>query len=318
MLFKDVIAKIRFNTSTTDDLSGNTNQPLFNNAALVSQLNFSLDRYANYTKAIEAVYSTQADNEINSLAAPSDILRSQGIRFLMVYNKGLRYPLIQKDPNNVYGNFYVQNISGIPGWFLYWGDEVQDTIQLYPTNSVAPIEANLSQSISATSTTINLVQTTNLPLRNGRITIGSEKILYRVLSGTQLQNCTRGVEGTVAAPHDASSLVLENNCHMLYRKLHWKAVVGPAPEYAIDPIYANREMEIPDEHIEAITDWTSYKLLKKIPSQSALAETYKIDFEKWLGEAKYDIQKGRSEIQKTDDVRDQYWFESEETAYRYF
>jgi len=255
---------------------------------------------------------------VNSFSPPPDVLRSRGVRFVMIYNKGLRYPLIEKDPNNVYGNFYVQNISGIPGWFLYWGDTVKDIIQVFPTNSVAPITATLAQTISATDTTINLVEQTNLPLRNGRITIGSEKILYRVLDGTQLQECTRGMEDTTAAEHFASETVLENNCHVMYRKLHWKAQVGPSPEYRIDDIYANKKMEIPDEHIEAITDWTSYKLLKKIPSQQALAETYKIDFEKWLEEAKWDIAKGRTEIQKTDDVRDQYWFESEETAYRYF
>ena len=68
-------------------------------------------------------------------------------------------------------------------------------------------------------------------------------------------------------------------------------------------------MLIPDEHIEIICDYASYKLLSKVDAQRA--SYYKINFDEWLRQAKRDIIKGRSRVQKTGWIREPYQFEQE-------
>lgn len=310
MKFKDVLSIIRFNTSTTDDLSGKTAQNLFTNQSINQQLGLVLDKYASFTKAIESIWSAQAVNTANVITAPPDVIRNKGVRFAVVFNKGIRYPLIEKDQNNIYGTFYVQNIVGIPRWFEYFANE----IRLYPTNSQNPITTTLATDITKTDTTITLTDTVQLPPRNGRITIGSEKIYYASMTGNVLSDCIRGSEGTVAVAHDQNDIVTENNIHIYYRKLHWKAVVPS--DNKIDEIYADREMELPDEHVQTVTDYTSYLLLNKV--DPTRAQAYKVNFDEWLQEVKYQVDRGRSEIQKTDDVRDQLFFEIEESPFFYY
>lgn len=309
MKLKEVISIIRFNTSTTDDLSGKSVQNLFTNSSIVQQLKIALDRYASHTKALEKVYSSQAYSESNVVAAPPDIIRGQGLRFLFVYNKGLRYPVLEKDANNIYGTFYVQNVSGIPGWFLYWGNQ----IQLFPTNSLDPATSTLASDISTSDSTIELADDITLALRNGSVTIGDEKITYEVKSGTTLSGCTRGAEDTVAAPHNKFDVVTENNVVILYRGLHWCAKVSK--DDRIDAVYADKDMDVPDEYIPTITDYASYMLLSKVSPDRAAH--YKMNYDEWLEEIKYQIQKGRSDIKKTDEVRGSYFFELEESPYRY-
>ena len=132
------------------------------------------------------------------------------------------------------------------------------------------------------------------------------------MTGNTIYECQRGIEGTDAVDHDALEAVTENNTHVLYRKLHWSFEVPESN--VIDAKYANREMEIPDEHIEVICDYVSYKLLIKVSPERAVA--YNVNFDKWLEDAKYQIQKGRSEITKSDEVRDGYWCERDTSAYR--
>jgi len=312
MKLKDVISAIRFNTSTTDDLSGKAAQSLFTNKTIIQQLGYALDAYASFTKGIEGIYSTQVINTQSSVTPPSDILNSQGLRFIFIYTNGLRYPIIEQDPNNIYANFYTQNIKGIPGWFLYWGNK----IDLFPMNSSNPLTSTLTESISESDTTIVLNDVISLATQNGRITIGSEKIEYKNREGTILTGCIRGVEDTIPASHLINSTVTENNCHMLYYKLHWKATVYSDDK--VDDIYALRDMEVPDEHLDTIITYTSYKLLMKIPSQRELASAYRVDFEAWLRSAKHDVQKGRTCIVNAGDVRDPFWFENNQSPYNYF
>lgn len=309
MKYSEVLERIRFATNTTNDLSGKVAQPLFTNRSINQQLKFALDKYASYTKSIESVYSTQAYNTGSVVVMPDDILRSQGLRYVFIYNKGLRYPMLEKDPNNIYSNFYVQNITGIPGWFLFWGGEVT----LYPINNINPTAMVLRDKISATDTVINLTAPAQIAIKGGRVTIGTEKIYYNYMTGNTLYECKRGVEDTTAVEHDALETIVENNTHVLYRKLHWSFEIPMSN--VIDPKYADRDMEIPDEHVEVICDYVSYRLLTKVSPERAVV--YKTDFDKWLEEAKYQIQKGRSEITKSDEVREGYWSERDSSPYRY-
>jgi hypothetical protein len=307
MKLKDVLSRIRFSTNTTDDLSGKTVQSLFTNQSIIQQLKFALDKYASFTKALESTWSTQAWRTTALVTAPPQILRSKGLRFLFIYNKGLRYPLIEKDPNTIYANFYVQNIVGIPAWFLYFDNE----IHLFPINNLEPSVSTILTALSPTDTQITLATDITLALKDGRVTIGNEKILYKYKTGTTLFQCTRGIEDTIAEEHNAGDTITENNVHMLYYKMHWSFDVPNSDK--IDAVWANKEMEIHDQHIEVICDYVAYKLLMKIDRERA--EAYKINFDEWLENAKYDIQKGRTDINKTDDVRDGFWFERQSNPY---
>ena len=298
---KDVVNIIRFNTSTTDDLSGNTVQPLLTNKSIVQQLNLILDIYSNKTKALEKRYSTQTYQNDNGIKAPSDILRSKGLRFMWVYNRGLKYPVIARDQNQIYGTFPIQNITGIPYWYEYF----ENKIELFPTNSISPSLSTLTASILPTDTTIYITPSTALTIRNGRVTIGTEKIEFRQYSAGVLTGCRRGIEDTIPAAHAQGDTVTENNVMIYYFGLHWKAEVGP--DDSIDDVYANKDMIICDEHIKVITDYVTYLCLSKF--DATRAAFYKTEFDKWLDDAEYDIQKGRTDDLQTDEIRDPFFFE---------
>lgn len=307
MKLKDVIKRIRFATSTTDDLSGKTVQPLFSNASIVQQLKFALDKYASYTKALEAIWSTPVAAGQNMITMPPLILRTEGIRFINIFLAGRIYPLQDRDINRVFGNFPVPGITGVPNWLLLW-----ETLgYLYPEISVGGLSGALAADISPIATTITLQAAVGLPVRCGRITIDDEKIFYASRSGANLIGCRRGVEDTLPAEHLQNAVVQENNMHIFYHKLHWEPVV--LSDDRIDDDYANKEMEVCDEHLEIICNDTSYKLLKKVDQEKA--DAYKVDFDKWLETAKADIRKGRARITKVDDVRDPFLFEQSDMPY---
>jgi hypothetical protein len=57
MLVRDVLDRIRFATATSSDLTGRSANNMFSNKNIVQQLKFSLDKYAQYTLAIEDIFS---------------------------------------------------------------------------------------------------------------------------------------------------------------------------------------------------------------------------------------------------------------------
>jgi hypothetical protein len=71
-------------------------------------------------------------------------------------------------------------------------------------------QAVLNGAISATDTTITLVDASNLPTQ-GFINIDSETIGYQNIVGNQILNAWRAQNGTVAAAHVDASEVFTNN-----------------------------------------------------------------------------------------------------------
>ena len=130
----------------------------------------------------------------------------------------------------------------------------------------------------------------NLPDMDGRITIGNEKILYTNKTATQLNGCTRGIEGTTALSHSTNDNVIENNFILYYRKKHFEILVDNNDLIT----NLNSEMEICDEHIEPIVNMVAYKLLLKVDAQRAVP--YKIDSDRFFQKAKMEITSGYSDV----------------------
>ena len=299
---RDVIERIRFNTATENQLIGKSANELFSNKNIVAQLKFALDDYAKHTKALQAIYSLPIDGNVSSIQAPERILRSEGVRFVAWFVNGLAYPLNEQNLNNTYGNF-PSAIQGLPKWFNYW----EDTISFYPQNSSGYSTTKLKNDVDVTDYTICVESTAGFPDKNGRITIDNEKIRYEYKDAKHFYNCTRGIEETEPANHDFGSCVLENNVWIYYRQLHFPIPVGP--DDSIRKEVLEMKMLVPDEHIEIICDYASYKLLSKVDAERA--SYYKVNFTEWLEKAKRDVIKGRSRITKTGMIREAYSFEKE-------
>ena len=299
---QNVIDRIRFNTATANDLTGKSANELFSNKNIVATLKFALDDYAKTTKALQAIYSMPIEAQTSVMNEPKDILRSEGIRFLVWFINGYAYPINEQNLNNTYANF-PSPIQGLPKWFNYWND----TITFYPQNGNGFNCTALAYNVEIDDTVIKVKSTVGFPSKNGRITIGNEKIKYEYKDDTHFYNCTRGIEDTEIVPHDFGVCVKENNVWVYYHRLHFDIPVNP-DDTIKDEVLA-KKMLIVDEHIEIICDYASYKLLSKVDSERA--GYYKVNFDEWLRQAKRDIIKGRSRIQKTGWIREAYEFEKE-------
>ena len=302
---QNVIDRIRFNTATENDLTGKSANELFSNKNIVAQLKFALDDYAKYTKALQSIYSLPVDKNVAVIKEPPSILRSEGIRFLVWFINGYAYPINEQNLNNTYGNF-PSPIQGLPKWFNYWND----SITFYPQNGNGFNCTQLAYDVAIDDTVIKVKSTGGFAPKNGRITIENEKIEYEFKDDTHFYNCKRGIEDTEPVPHSYGNCVQENNVWVYYHRLHFDIPVNP--DDTIRPDILSKEMLVVDEHIEIICDYASYKLLSKVDAERA--SYYKVNFSDWLKEAKRDIIKGRSRVQKTGWIREPYGFE-EESAY---
>ena len=302
---KDVIDRIRFYTATENELIGKAANELFSNKNIVAQLKFALDDYAKTTKALQTIYSLPVDKEVAVIDEPPYILRSEGIRFFVWFINGYAYPISEQNLNNTYANFPAP-IQGLPKWFNYWND----TITFYPQNGNGYNKTVLTSDVKMTDTVIEVENTGGFAPKNGRFTLGSEKIKYEYKDGTHFYNCTRGIEDTEISVHETGEEVNENNVWVYYHRLHFDIPVNP--DDSIKEEILNKKMLIVDEHIEIICNYAAYCLLSKVDSERA--KYYKVNFDEWLRQAKRDIIKGRSRVQKTGWIREPYQFE-QESAY---
>lgn len=302
---KDVIDRIRFYTATENDLIGKSANELFSNKNIVATLKFALDDYAKTTKALQAIYSTSIPAQVAVVDEPPFILRSEGMRFVVWFINGYAYPINEQNLNNTYANF-PSPIQGLPKWFGYWND----TITFYPQNGNGYLRTEVAEDIKITDTVINVENTSGFAPKNGRITIGNEKIKYEYKDATHFYNCTRGIEDTEIAEHSIGDVVKENNVWFYYHRLHFDIPVNPDDSIREDIL--NKKLLLVDEHVEIICDYACYKLLSKVDAERA--SHYKRDFNEWLLQAKRDIVKGRSRVQKTGWIREPYQFE-EQSAY---
>jgi hypothetical protein len=82
----------------------------------------------------------------------------------------------------------------------FWPSSVATDADLYV--AVNALQTTLASTITNSATTISLANTTNFPTAGG-VTIDQEVVFYTGISGSDLTGCTRGADGTSAAPHTA-------------------------------------------------------------------------------------------------------------------
>jgi hypothetical protein len=288
MLVSEVLDRINTALGMPDDLTGKNANTLFTNKRIVEQLKNALDTYASVVKGIEDIFSTTLGLDTRVAVAPSDAIRSQPYRFTYIWRDGRKYPLNYKDLNKVNSEFPYGTYAGIPRFFSVWNDE----ITVYPDNSGTPNSTTLNGALTDSATIVTVASTSGFPELNGRFTINNEKIRYTHKTATTFTGCTRGIEGTTAAAHSDTDTVSENNLVMYYRKKHFVITVDANDN--ISQAQLDKQMEIPDEHVEPIVDMVAYKLLSKIDAQRAAP--YKIDANTFYAQAKRDIQAGYGQI----------------------
>lgn len=303
MLVREVIERISFNIATLNDLSGKSTNNLFTQKQIVFQLNSALDKYASKTLALQGIYSTPFGQDLKWIDAPPRALRSRTYKSVIAYVDGRIYCMRDADWALADMQFPYE-ITGIPRYFLPW----QDRLYIYPSNGNDYSTTYTTADISKIDTTIPVQEVGgNFPQKMGIFTIGDEKVMYQDSDSTNFYGCVRGFEDTIASAHTINTLVSENNLHFLYYKLHF--LIEAYDNNIIAPEVLNREMEVCDEHIEMITDYTSYKLLSKVDANRAAF--YKVNFDEWLESAKYDVAAERSRIQNGGDINYQYRFQTD-------
>lgn len=297
MKITEAIEIIRFNTSTINDLSNKSINDLFTDKNIVQQFKYAINKYAKKTKAIEDIYSLSLPINTEWVATPPLALRSESYKMVYVWIGSVKYLL--SDPNLLVQNTNIsyQTINGIPKWFVPW----KDRAYINPTANNIYNTTTLNGSISATDTTITLTDAAGFLQWNGKITIGTEKINYKYRTNNVLYECIRGDELTTAASHSNLDAVSENNLWLFYRRLHFDFSANDKKDW-------DRELELPEEHIEMVTDYTSYKLLSKVDTQRA--SVYKFNFDEWLTQAERDVMKGRTRIGRTGFIRNPYEWET--------
>ena len=288
MLVSEVLDRINRALGMPDDLTGKNANVLFTNKRIVEQLKNALDTYSSTVKGIQDIFSTTLGLDTRVATAPSDAIRSQPYRFVYIWRDGRKYPLNYKDLNKVNSEFPYGTYAGIPRFFSVWNDE----ITIYPDNSGTPNSTTLNGGLSDSATTVTVASTSGFPELNGRFTVNNEKIRYTHKTATTFTGCTRGVEGTTAAAHSDTDAVTENNLVMYYRKKHFVVTVDANDN--ISQAQLDKEMEIPDEHVEPIVDMVAYKLLSKIDAERA--RPYKIDAAAFYQQARRDIEAGYGQV----------------------
>lgn len=300
MKVREVIERISFNVSTLYDLSGKSSNNLFDNKNIVYQLKTALDKYASFTLAIEAIYSFPMSTTTLTVPAPTDALRTQTYKLIVIYVDGRQYFIDMVSLRDK--TQFPYPINSIPRWMIPF----ENDLYVYPQSGNSPASTKVRSKISITDTTIPVDSTASFIQNAGRVTIGSEKIKYGYLDSTNFYNCSRGIEDTTAVSHIKGESVQENNCHIFYYKKHF--TIPMYDNNIIDQIYLDKDMEVCDEHIEVITDYTSYKLLSKVDANRAAF--YKVNFDEFLIKAKQDINKERSKIRNSGEVHSPYLWET--------
>jgi hypothetical protein len=103
-------------------------------------------------------------------------------------------------------------------------------LRTYPMLTISVQESYLSSDISATDTTITLLNASTYPV-TGTIVIGNEEITYAGLSGNSLTGCVRGVNNTVAASHSIYSIVAPKAPNQVaFHEIGWDDVSTGVPE----------------------------------------------------------------------------------------
>lgn len=303
---KESLRRIFFKIGTLDDVSGKGVNKIVPNRVVIDELNTQLNQYANITKGITDVYSFPLESNTPFVEAPPLALRSEAYYYGIVVSRGTIFPLDMRPPRDVYPVFRYNPVSGITNWVMPWGEGKKQYFSFFPMNNVTRAETTLTKDILKTDSIIEVSSTGGFVNNHGRITIGTEKILYEYKDNTKFYGCTRGVEGTTIASHSVNDIVLENNVILYYSRRANEIVVTDddfIPQNVLD-----YEIEVVEEHMEGIIKSVAYNILVKLAPERA--DTYKLDSDALYQEYKMQIAKGYYRGRQGTSVREPCFNES--------
>ena len=311
MKVNEMLENIGFNVGTLDDITGKSINPTFNNRQIINKANLILKDYAIKTKGIQDIWSFPLNTNVPFIAAPSLALRSEAYFGILVYSNTTIFPADMRGLQDVYANFRVAPIQGITNWLMPWSAGKDQYLSAFPMKNISAFTTTLNGALTATATTITVASTASFVKNNGRITIGTEKILYGYTDATHFYNCVRGVEMTTAASHLTLATVTENNVVLFYSRLPVKIVVTDN-DY-IPPEVLDRELEIVEDHLMGIIKLITYELLiKKDPERATI---YKIDGDELFKQYAMDIRRGYYRGRQGTNIRSPHSMNESGTAY---
>ena len=106
---------------------------------------------------------------------------------------------ITRISESTYSTIPTKNATGRP--IQFWINRLSGNTNSAPSSATVGV-------IGASDTTINVVSAASLPSQ-GYIQIDTETILYQNVSGNQLLNCYRGMNGTTATSHATATSVFQ-------------------------------------------------------------------------------------------------------------
>lgn len=300
MILSDALNRIKFKIGSMDDISSRAMNPLVSTSNILYELNAQMINYAILTRGIQDVYSTSITSDTQFIDAPQYAVRSQGYNYAILRTNGWDNPLDIKGQRDIAPIFKLAPVRGIGAYLMIYNEGNTQRIYLYPMAGVSYHTTTLNGNISANATTITVASTGVFRVTGGRITIGSEKILYQYKDATNFYGCIRGLEDTVATTHTTGDTVKENNLILNYTRL-------PVPLTITDSPTVNAlatELPIVNDHIEGLCDVVAYSLLIKIdPSRATL---YKVDGTALFNQYASDIKKGYGRNKNNINIRSPY------------
>lgn len=304
MDLNSALLRIKFKIGSMDDINSKAVNPLISTSNLLYELNAQMIHYAVKTRGIHDIFSLGVTTNDQFISGPQYALRSQAYRFALLIVNGYLQPLDIRGQNDVTSIYRFSPLRGIGSWLSVINEVNDQRIYFHPMPGISYHTTTLSSGITSSDTTIPVASTASFIATGGRITIGSEKIMYEYKDATNFYGCVRGLELTTAASHSSSVTVSENNLIINYSRMPVPLTITDTPS----PTALNAELEIVDDHIEGLCDVVAYNLLIKIDPQRAVA--YKIDGEKLFEQYKMDIAKGHGKTRAGTNVRDPFMSES--------
>jgi len=313
MLVSEAYSLITWNIGTPDDTSNRAINAQCTNKIILLKLQEQLNSYANITKGIHDVFSFSQGNTNTFVAAPTLALRSQGYFFGYVVVNATRFPFDFRGASDALNTFRTAPVTGIMNWVMPWNAGHTQYLTGFPKSSTSAKTTTLSAGVNSSATTLPVVSTAGYMADFGRVTIGSEKILYQYKDATNFYGCERGVEQTTAASHNTSDTVTENNVILLYARLPESIALTNPSSDTIPSNILTHVLEPCDEHMEGIIKVTSYNLLNKIDPDRAKA--YLVGFDERgiplvYSQYQKDIKKGYGKTRLNVNVRDPYLSET--------
>lgn len=298
----EALRRINFKAGTIDDITSKSINKLFTNQSIIDELNTQLADYARITKGIQDIYSFPLSKNTPFVAAPTYALRSEAYHFIGYISKGTIFGCDMRGIPEIYNTFRYSPMSGVANWVMPWGAGRSQYLSIFPMTGTAPNATAISSDISAAVTTIPAVSTAGFVNNHGRLTIGTEKILYTYKDSTNFYGCVRGVEMTTAATHTSGDAVTENNIFLHYCRM--PAPLAAESDDTISVTTAATVLDPCEEHMSGIIKAVSYNLILKV--DVARAAAYKVDAEKLYDEYKLEILRGYYDGRQGTGVRDPF------------